>query len=161
VRLLDRQPTDLFGVEDRRTGRWMRLRAIDGRLVLATGGSDAAGEELCSLGGLPHDTWCFVGYASSALHGAGWLVVNDRVSGRLDASSADGLAAPFFGQVFTEESRIANLRAGWRAGGPGRFELGRAWIISRDCQPSTLLRLRDSCQNNYGAEPEDSERGYE
>jgi len=118
--------------------------------VLTERDRDGREAELLGLDGLPPDRWCFVGYASGALHRAGWLIVDSQVSERLDASSTpDGCSAPFFGQVFGPRSTRDTVRAGWHATGQGRLELGRAWLIGRDCQPSTLMRLRDSFLRQY------------
>jgi hypothetical protein len=151
VRVRDRTAVDLFSVEDRATGHFVRLRAEAGQLVLATRTPQLASDRALVLDGLPTNRWCFVSYAAGALHRAGWLVLDNRVSPRLNTGSEPGGSVPFFGQT---AARVADLRAGFRmpsAEGKAQagLEVGRVWFIGRDCQPSTLLRLRDSYLGNY------------
>jgi hypothetical protein len=153
VKVRDEAPVDLFGVEDSAAKRYVRLRAEGGRLVLAARTGRLDSERLLELAGLPAGRWCFVGYASGALHRAGWLVIDDCVSPRWHPL-APREAPVFFGQAFSAESRAAHMRAGFRLGqSAGRpesgVELGRVWLIGRDCQPSTLLRLRESACSQY------------
>jgi len=117
--------------------------------VLAARTPYLASQRALVLDGLPTGRWCFVGYAAGALHQAGWLVLDDRVSPRFNAGPENSWRVPFFGQAFAAAAKPEALRAGFRIpradGTPqGRVELGRVWILGRDCQPSTLLRLRES-----------------
>ena len=151
VRVFDETTVDLFSVVDRATGHFVRLRAEAGKLVLSVSTPQFANERALVLDGLPTGRWCFVGYAAGALQQAAWLVVDDRVSPRLCASAENGGQVPFFGQA---AANGADVRAGFRmptADGKvqGRLEVGRVWLIGRDCQPSTLLRLRESYRNSH------------